>query len=51
MAGRHDKPSGIASTPAWFLDRSEELRMQVSDEKLIAEAVEVNHAKVSKADA
>jgi integrase len=34
------------SAPASFLDQFEELRMELSNEQLIAEAVEVNHAGV-----
>lgn len=34
------------TTPALFLDHSEELRMGLSDEQLIGEAVECNHAGI-----
>lgn len=36
----------LEAAPALFLDLSEELRMGLSDEQLIAEAVECNHAGV-----
>jgi hypothetical protein len=36
------------ATPAWFLDRFEELRMELSDQQLIAEAIETNHVGVRK---
>src|SRR6188472_49176 len=34
----------LDSAPARFLDQFEELRMALSDEQLIAEAIEINHA-------
>jgi integrase len=36
------------AAPALFLDRFEELRMELSDQQLIAEAIETNHAGVGK---
>jgi integrase len=36
------------AAPAWFLDRFEELRMELSDQQLIAEAIETNHVGVRK---
>lgn len=36
------------AAPALFLDRFEELRMEMSNEQLIAEAIETNHAGVGK---
>jgi site-specific recombinase XerD len=36
------------AAPALFLDRLEELRMELSDQQLIAEAIETNHAGVRK---
>lgn len=36
------------AAPALFLDRFEELRMELSDQQLIAEAIETNHAGVRK---
>ena len=36
----------LEATPALFLDLSEELRMGLSDEQLIAEAIECNHAGI-----
>lgn len=36
------------AAPARFLDRFEELRMELSDQQLIAEAIETNHAGVRK---
>jgi hypothetical protein len=36
----------LAAAPARFLDQSEELRMDLSNEQLICEAVECNHAGV-----
>jgi integrase len=38
----------LDSAPARFLDQFEELRMELSDNQLIAEAIEINHAGVSK---
>jgi site-specific recombinase XerD len=46
------KPSDAAqgslfdAAPAQFLDRFEELRMELSDQQLIAEAIETNHAGI-----
>jgi len=36
------------SAPARFLDQIEEQRMDLSDEQLVAEAIEINHAGVGK---
>lgn len=36
------------SAPALFLDQFEELGMELSNEQLISEAVEVNHAGIGK---
>jgi integrase len=36
----------LSSAPARFLDQFEELRMDLSNEQLIAEAIEVNHANI-----
>jgi integrase len=36
----------LEAAPALFLDQSEELRMGLSDEQLIGEAVECNHASI-----
>lgn len=36
------------AAPTRFLDRFEELRMELSDQQLIAEAIETNHAGVRK---
>ncbi len=38
----------LNDAPALFLDRFEELRMELSDQQLIAEAIETNHAGVRK---
>lgn len=38
----------LAGAPARFLDQFEELRMEMSNEQLIAEAIELNHAGVQK---
>jgi hypothetical protein len=38
----------LDSAPALFLDRFEELRMELTNEQLIAEAVEVNHAGIGQ---
>ena len=38
--------SDLEAAPARFLDQSEELRMGLSNEQLICEAVECNHAGV-----
>jgi integrase len=37
----------VESAPARFLDQFEELRMDLTNEQLIAEAIEVNHAGIS----
>jgi integrase len=46
--GRPKRPNErkIASDHAWFLDQFEELRMNLSDDQLIAEAVAINHGNV-----
>jgi integrase len=38
----------LDSAPARFLDQFEELRMELSNEQLIAEAIEINHAAIGK---
>jgi integrase len=38
----------LDSAPGRFLDESEELRMELSDEQLIAEAIEINHAGIAE---
>jgi hypothetical protein len=38
----------LEAAPAQFLDQSEELRMGLSNEQLICEAVECNHAEVGR---
>jgi hypothetical protein len=38
----------LDAAPARFLDQFEELRMDLSDEQLIAEAIEINHSGVGK---
>lgn len=38
----------LASAPGLFLDRIEELRMELSDEQLIHEAIEINHGGIGK---
>jgi integrase len=38
----------LDAAPARFLDQFEELRMELSNEQLIAEAIEINHAGVGK---
>jgi hypothetical protein len=38
----------LDSAPARFLDQFEELRMNLSNEQLVAEAIEINHAGVGK---
>jgi integrase len=38
----------LDAAPARFLDRFEELRMGLSNEQLIAEAIEINHAGIGK---
>lgn len=40
--------SSYDAAPTGFLDQLEEQRMDLSDEKLIAEAIEINHAGVGK---
>jgi integrase len=41
-------PPQLDSAPARFLDQIEELRMELSNEQLIAEAIEINHAGIGK---
>jgi integrase len=43
-----DRVVQLDSAPAGFLDQFEEWRMDLSDEQLIAEAIEINHAGVKK---
>jgi integrase len=38
----------LDAAPAWFLDQFEELRMGMSNEQLIAEAIGVNHRGIGK---
>lgn len=40
--------SQLDSAPARFLDEFEEIRMELSNEQLIAEAIEINHAGIGK---
>jgi integrase len=40
--------SSYAAAPTRFLDQLEEKRMDISDEKLVAEAIEINHAGIGK---
>jgi integrase len=44
-----DPAKKLTAAPAWFLDQFEELRMSLSDEQLIHEAVEINHASIGRA--
>ena len=37
-----------ASAPAWLLDEFEELRMNLSDDQLTAEAIAINHGDVKE---
>ncbi|HYP55979.1 MAG TPA: site-specific integrase [Solirubrobacterales bacterium] len=46
MATIAKRVSELDAAPARFLDQSEELRMELSNEQLICEAVECNHAGV-----
>jgi integrase len=49
MAGNcSDRSAQLDLAPGRFLDEFEELRMDLSNEQLIAEAVEINYAGVSK---
>jgi integrase len=45
---RRDTIGSPAMAPGLFLDQIEELRMELSNEQLIAEAIEINHAGVGK---
>ncbi len=45
-AARND--AQLDSAPARFLDQFEELRVELSNEQLIAEAIEINHAGIGK---
>jgi hypothetical protein len=38
----------LDSAPARFLGQCEELRRELSNEQLIAEAIEINHAGIGK---
>jgi integrase len=40
--------SSYAAAPTRFLDQLEEQRMDISDEKLVAEAIEINHPGIGK---
>jgi hypothetical protein len=39
-----DTAKRLASAPGRFLDQIEELRMELSNEQLIAEAIEINYS-------
>jgi hypothetical protein len=43
-----DLAARLGAAPARFLDQFEELRMNLSSEQLIAEAIEINHASIGK---
>jgi integrase len=47
-APQKDLAAQLGSAPARFLDQFEELRMDLSNEQLIAEAIEINHAGIGK---
>jgi integrase len=48
MPSRRSQCAQLDSAPARFLDQFEELRMDLSNEQLIAEAIEINHAGIGK---
>jgi integrase len=45
---RTDDSAQLSAAPARFLDQFEEMRMELSNEQLIAEAIEINHAAIGK---
>jgi len=45
---QNDSMAQLDAAPARFLDQIEELRMSLSNEQLIAEAIEINHAGIGK---
>lgn len=48
MPAAHVDAQQLDSAPARFLDQFEELRMELSNDQLIAEAIEINHAGIGK---
>jgi hypothetical protein len=48
MSAAREETQKLDSAPALFLDKFEELRMELSDEQLIADAIEINHAGIGK---
>lgn len=45
---RRKQDPDFSSAPARFLDQFEELQMDLSNEQLIAEAIEINHANINE---